>query len=831
MNKLLSAILLSAASILAASVPPGVPTEALVLHLDAADAPSLRLDGDCVEAWRSLVAGGKAAVATSDARPRWIRNETKAVRPMVFFDGQDDALRVSSFDTRAETWTLAVVCAPYTPVKGGGLCSANPVRGHDYDPGFTVDLFQSSTVFDQISVEGAGRIGGQQDQMQRALPCGGLHLVVVVRDATEVRLYVDGALEGTRPVTPATTVMEELRIGARYYAETERAYFHGGIAQLLLYTRALSDQERTRLEEAFHVTPGECAAGEARAVEEAARIKEERQRNRMKPPRVVASWPAVDQFKAEGARELDLAALPVRTDIREALALGVQHMNSLFDRDRDDEPFFYANCMADGTGKMFHSVNIGIPHVVGRCLLACMMAEQAAGIPFPTEGLAILERCCRSSFDNPDNLNSYFDPEKGNARFVEFHNMREGLYGLWALVVGRDSAWAREKGHAMLDTLERVTDEEGRWSIERLEACGMKDRSFGVSVPNATRVVEPLLAWHDATGNSLALKLAEAYARRGLREMFTPEGRFAAMEKSSGHVHSITSSLCGIAAFAARTRDAALLEACCRIMDTGVPEYFSSWGWGDEVFPEHPADEVSRGEMNQTGDVARAALILGDAGYPRYYEMAERYLRGMLLPTQHREAELRLFLKDKELPADDSERDVLARTVGGYAMQHPNDRMKKGDWPLSTLDITSGAVHAMSECWRHRVLAHDNVRTICLLFDCDDERVTVRSGLPFNGRITCDVRKPLDNLRLAMPAWMAPETVHVTVNRNQRPAEISDGCLNLGACSAGDAFIITFAVPCREEKETVDGIEYTTLWAGSQIVRILPRGNVSPLPF
>ncbi len=750
------------------------------------------------------------------------------LRPAVRFDGVDDVLTIPAFGQRAEMWTLVVVAAPFSPAKGGGLCSACSKDGHDYDPGFTVDLYQASMAFDQISIEGVGRIGGQKDQMNSAYACGGMHVITVVRAREEVRLYIDGRAEGTRPATAATTIMDTLRIGARYYAGMERAYFHGEIAQVVLYSRALDDTERETLEASLRVSEDERVAAERMAAEEAARIREERMRNRMKAPRVTRTWPSVERMVED--RDVPGRA-SVRTDMREAIALGVRHMNSLFDRDRDDEPFFYANRMADGTGKMFHSVNIGIPHVVGRCLLACMMGEMAAGVPFPADGLAILERYCRSSFDNPDHLNSYFDPEKGGARLIEFHNMREGLYGLWALAAGRDSAWARETAHAMLETLDKVTDADGRWSVERMAELGMKDRCPGVAVPNATRMVDPLLAYFDCTKDPLAMRLAGLYARRGLDEMFAPEGRFAPMPQSSGHVHSITSSLSGIAAYAVRTGDHAMLDACCRIMDTGVPEYFSSWGWGDEVFPDHPADEISRGEINQTGDVIRTALILGDAGFPKYFEMAERYLRSMLLPTQHLESELRGYLKDKEPPADDSERNVLERTVGGYAMQLPNDRMRKGDWPLSTLDITSGAVHALSECYRRRADLHEGVCTLRLLFDWDGGGVSIRSGLPFEGGIRIETKQPIAMFRMALPGWLAPTGVRAEVNGTRRDTNARSGYLELGPLNAGDQARLAFDIPCREEKETVDGIEYTTRWAGSQIVEILQRGEVSSLPF
>ncbi len=817
---------------LASVLPAPTSIDGLLLWFDASDKASLQLEGDQVLSWSSRASGREcAALGAAPQRPRWVSHENTPLRPAIFFDGDDDVLTIPAFAHQADTWTLVVVCAPQQPAKGGALCSACPVKGDDFDPGFTVDLFQASAAFDQVSIEGAGRIGGQKDQMEDSYPCGGAHVVAVVRAAEAVRLYIDGKLEGTRPATPAKTIMEEFRIGARHYAGAERSYFHGEIAQVLLYGRALGDDERADIEKTFAVGDAERVAGETQAVQDAKHMQEEHMKNRMKAPKVVQSWPTVRTFLADATPPFDLATLPVRTDLHEAIALGSQHLNSLFDRDRDNEPFFYANCQADGTGKMFHSVNIGIPHVVGRCLVGSMKAELLAGVPFPSDGLPILERYLKSSFDNPDHLNSYYDPEKGGARCIEFHNMREGLYGLWALVAGRNSAWARETGHAMLETLDRITDADGRWSVERVEQLGMKDRAFGVAVPNTTRLVDPLLAYHDCTQDPLAMKLAGLYARRGLETMYTPEGHFAPMDQSSGHVHSITSSLSGIAAYAVRVHDAAMLEACRRIMEVGVPDYFSSWGWGDEVFPDHPADVPGRGEINQTGDVVRAALILGGAGYPQYYEMAERYLRSMLLPTQHLETEMRAYLRDKETPADDSERDVVRRSVGGYAMQLPNARMHKGDWPVTTLDITSGAVHAMSECWRHRMEALEGTATLNLLFDGDNELITVKSGLPLEGRIAFTTKKPLKQFRIALPGWLNVDTVKVLVDGKAREVRTGSGFLELGALDINATGTVAFDLPCKQEKETVDGVEYTTTWIGSQLVAILPRGEVGPLPF
>ncbi len=787
-----------------ALLPAAPPADGLILWLDAADAATLSLaDGRLLE-WRSkagpAVLGADGGI-TLDAPP--------GQRPALRFDGRS-VLRCLDFNRTATTWTALIVAAPEPPARGGGLLSATTADGHDYDPGLTIDLYGSGTGFDSLSIEGAGRLAGQLNQRTRRSAWGGFHLIRVERHEAEVRLYIDGAAEGARPMAPAVTRLDQLRLGARCYDQTEKHRYTGRIAQVLLYDRLLGEAEIAALEAELAVGEAERTAGE----EAAAAARRDWLENRMTAPEVTARWPSPE------AAGWDIAGLPLRTDLREAMVLGVRCLCSMFDADRDDEPYFYSNRRADGTGELLHSVEIGIPHVVGRCLLGVRQAEEAAGVECPAEAEAILARYLRQSFDNEDHLNSYVDA--AGARYIEFHNIREGLWGLWAMI-RRGDAWAGATAAAAITTLAALTDETGRWSLARAGAPGLAERCRGVSVPNAARAVEPLLALWRETGDERAHRLAGQYARAGLETMFEPDGRFAPMDRSSGHVHSITSSLSGIVEYAQVAGDAAMLESCRRIITVGVPEYFSSWGWGDEVYPDHPADEPGRGEMNQTGDVIRAVLLLGT---PADYALAERWLRGMVLPTQHREPELHAFLRNVAEPRGDFERDVLERTVGGYAMQLPNDRMQAGAWPLATLDITSGTVHALAAAWRACVTGEGNAARVNLLFDHTDERLTVRSGLPLDGSVELTGRVDLE-VAVRVPAGVDAITARW---RGARPPVIG-GYFALGRLAAGESASLTFTLPCRTERERVDGVDYRTRWLGEQIVAIEPRGTVSPLPF
>lgn len=233
----------------------------------------------------------------------------------------------------------------------------------------------------------------------------------------------------------------------------------------------------------------------------------------------------------------------------------------------------------------------------------------------------------------------------------------------------------------------------------------------------------------------------------------------------------------------------------------------------------HPANVPSRGEINQTGDMVRAALILGEQGEAKYCELAERCLRGSLLPAQLWESDLRGFLRDNPNPKNDAERNVIERSVGGYGFPLPNARMREGDWPIFTLDITSGAVYALCEAWRHRVMSTDKLR-VNLLFDYDGAELAVKSALPQTGRLELTPRSKKPVL-LRVPDWVDASTLALKIGGKTRKPIIAGGYLKVTA-RAGEKAVVTFAVPKRETDETVDGITY-------QVTEIAPRGKVSPM--
>ncbi len=578
---------------------------------------------------------------------------------------------------------------------------------------------------------------------------------------------------------------------------------------------------------------------------------------RTKLPEVIEQWPSLKEFSSATGRK-DLEQLPIRTDIRKPVELGVTslryHLNwdhiwlpPLNDHmNRKCHPvgsagfpelYWGSNFMLDGTGVMGpvdrkHPLELCVSHVVGRAMWACLLAEEVTGIPMEATHYSVLEQYTHDMFNNVDSLPSYYDVENHYERAVIGHDMREGFLSLLAMIRVRNDAWARETAHRMVMTLTSVTDEQGHLSPQLEEKVGIPGRIRGIGCDATTsgRLVGPLVEYWQCTGDKDALALAGRFAHATIRSGYTIEGHFAPFKDSGGHIHSITSSLAGIIQYAIAANDTALLHDCIQIMLIGVPEYFSSWGWGDEVLPEHPANLISRGEINQTGDVIRGALYLGQVGHPEFYEMAERYLRGMLLPTQFMKEDLEKFMHDNPAPKGDWERNILERVIGGYAMQRPNDRMDSGIWPLTTQDIISGGVHALCECLKHQVTADNRTVRVNLLFDADTADITVDSGLPLQGSLRFTMKTD-KMLQIRIPVWVDSKKVKITVNGASRDLVEKNGYAEIAGLKAKDQGELVFPVPFKKEKETVDGTEYTTTWAGGQIIKIEPRGTISPLPF
>ena len=91
--------------------------------------------------------------------------------------------------------------------------------------------------------------------------------------------------------------------------------------------------------------------------------------------------------------------------------------------------------------------------------------------------------------------------------------------------------------------------------------------------------------------------------------------------------------------------------------------------------------------------------------------------------------------------------------------------------------------------------------------------------------------KGVKSVRVRIPGWVDEDAIEMRIGGERGQVLLEKGYVVVHDLSAGDHGALSFSVPCKIEKETVDGVTYTTTWVGNQIINIEPRGKVSPLPF
>jgi len=217
-------------------------SDGLELWLDAKTLP----EGD-VPAWHDA-SGKKHDLIAAESAPQRIPEG------FVRFDGRLNRLR-GTWGLDVDDLTLVVVFAAHSNAGGfSALFSAGAATANDYQSGLNVDFgaFGGDTLAG-INVEGRGQ-PAQSNLLDHPAPLGALHLAALTSTVGKgaTRLFFDGLPAGTRDRGPGTLRFDEVRLGARRYSNEspkpyDSGFFHGDIAEVLLFRRVLSDAELEKL--------------------------------------------------------------------------------------------------------------------------------------------------------------------------------------------------------------------------------------------------------------------------------------------------------------------------------------------------------------------------------------------------------------------------------------------------------------------------------------------------------------------------------------------------------------------------------------------------------
>jgi putative heme-binding domain-containing protein len=210
--------------------------------------------------------GQRAMQSAPERRPVLVADAEDESVAFLRFDGKDDLLVCNPGVARAEELTLFILAAP----KGNngmfsGMFGTAEFGKNDYTSGINIDFGPGATTnLSVINVESAGATGfrdllvpGFFNAAERSF--GDFHVFTVRSKAGKagVEFFMDGFKGGDRDREKSAIGLEQMVLGGRIYSNDPsqppfaQGAFHGAIADVIVYNRALNEEERQAVEQAL----------------------------------------------------------------------------------------------------------------------------------------------------------------------------------------------------------------------------------------------------------------------------------------------------------------------------------------------------------------------------------------------------------------------------------------------------------------------------------------------------------------------------------------------------------------------------------------------------
>lgn len=259
--------------LLACSLLPGADaprnSTSLILHVSARDQRTLRQQASLSpiqngQAIDLLLDGANnkriAKQPLAERRPLMVSGEEEA---FLTFDGRDDFLTIDNERRLSPELTVLLLAAPAAnPGMFTGMLACSELGKNDFSSGMNLDFGPQATAeLSVLNVESGGASGFRDlyepGFMQiKDRPFGDFHVFTVRsrigREGIEV--FVDGMKSGARDRLESLIALDQFVLGCRQYSNDPAAapfaqgFYQGALAEMLVYDRALSDEEMQALE-------------------------------------------------------------------------------------------------------------------------------------------------------------------------------------------------------------------------------------------------------------------------------------------------------------------------------------------------------------------------------------------------------------------------------------------------------------------------------------------------------------------------------------------------------------------------------------------------------
>ena len=285
--------------------------------------------------------------------------------------------------------------------------------------------------------------------------------------------------------------------------------------------------------------------------------------------------------------------------------------------------------------------------------------------------------------------------------------------------------------------------------------------------------VGPILDYYKITGEREALGFAEA-AARGIIEsrlpgsvIFGADGSFCDPGGAFGHSHATLHCVWGIAELGVFTGEKKYIEFAKRSFD-----WMMSRGTGTGWFPALPD---SCNETCTISDMIHIAVLIGQSGYPEYFDYAERFFRNYIVNLQfiltpEIEFYYRRIHADRTTAELDRQIDLLKRVqgaiIGGSGINDYENELLGGVSGFSIFGCCAPeGMRAIYTVYKNAAVynAADKILYINMAFNLKNEFCEIKSLFPGCGG--AEIIPASDGrIYIRAPHWAAKEEIELQIN-------------------------------------------------------------------
>ena len=364
-------------------------------------------------------------------------------------------------------------------------------------------------------------------------------------------------------------------------------------------------------------------------------------------------------------------------------------------------------------------------------------------------------------------------------------------------------------------------------------------------------VVEPMVRYWEITGDGEALEFARAFADGMLAGRPSDKiGKAMVLEDGSfdAHVHCNLHAISGVAHLGALIREPRYIEWARRVYEF-LRNKGTDYGWFPEVIGNDPPNHNRHTEICLVADMTYTAVWLAEAGYPEYFDHAERYIRNMIrnaqfFVTDEYESLYRQIHSDKPEEKVEEQLGVMRQIQGAFvSCPTPNDLVDEnlehhgvaGNPPM-LLDMM-GCCHpegmrALHTAWRHTVTKKGEDIYINMSLSCKHKEAEVKTSLSDKGELVVRARAE-GNYFLRPPVWAPRQKVKLYRSGTEESPNWKGDYIRVAVVKADEKISISYPlVSFIQEIELDAGYNsgtYAIKWQGNTVTEIQPEGKHMPL--